>query len=68
MILLAALMLLQQEAAPEILVTARPKPFDQTPATMVVEPVAMMIAACDADGVALRWKGWAPAMWSSSTA
>ncbi|MBM6575795.1 MAG: EF-hand domain-containing protein [Sphingomonas sp.] len=50
MILLAALMLLQQEAAPEILVTARPKPFDQTPATMVVEPVAMMIAACDADG------------------
>ncbi|MDP1027626.1 EF-hand domain-containing protein [Sphingomonas sp. KR1UV-12] len=51
MILLA---LLLQAATPpagtDILVTAPPKPFAQTPATMVVEPVAMMIAACDADG------------------
>ncbi len=50
MILLA---LLLQAASPpdnsDILVTAPPKPFGQAPATMVVEPVAMMIAACDAD-------------------
>lgn len=51
MILLA---LLLQAATPgsneTVTVTARPKPFAQTPATMVVEPVAMMIAAFDADG------------------
>ncbi|MFS0772004.1 EF-hand domain-containing protein [Sphingomonas sp. 1P08PE] len=37
-------------ADPDILVTAPPKPFAQTPATMVVEPVAMMMATFDADG------------------
>ncbi|MDQ1158516.1 Ca2+-binding EF-hand superfamily protein [Sphingomonas sp. SORGH_AS 950] len=53
MILLA---LLLQAATPmpganeTVTVTARPAPFAQTPATMVVEPVAMMIAAFDADG------------------
>jgi Ca2+-binding EF-hand superfamily protein len=48
------LALLLQAATPgsdqTVTVTARPAPFAQTPATMVVEPVAMMIAAFDADG------------------
>ncbi len=44
------LALLLQAQPPEILVTAPPRPFSQTPATMVVEPVAMMIATLDADG------------------
>ncbi len=48
------LALLLQAAMPvqdgDILVTAPPKPFAQTPATIVVEPVAMMIATFDADG------------------
>ena len=52
--MIPALLLLLQAAAPpadtDILVTAPPKPFAQTPATMMIEPVAMMIAACDADG------------------
>jgi Ca2+-binding EF-hand superfamily protein len=39
-----------QEAPPPIVVTARPATPDQPPATMIVEPVAMMIAAFDADG------------------
>lgn len=48
------LALLLQAATPgsdqTVTVTARPAPFAQTPATMVVEPVAMMIAAFDSDG------------------
>ena len=48
------LALLLQAATPganeTVTVTAPPKPFAQTPATMVVEPVAMMIATLDADG------------------
>lgn len=48
MILLA--LLLQTSAPQDIVVTAPPKPFAQTPATMVIEPVAMMIATLDADG------------------
>ena len=36
--------------APEIRVTAPGKAFGQTPATLVVEPVGMFLAACDADG------------------
>jgi hypothetical protein len=47
------LALLLQAATPganeTVTVTARPTPFAQTPATMVVEPVAMMIAAFDSD-------------------
>ncbi|MDV3458345.1 EF-hand domain-containing protein [Sphingomonas sp. HF-S4] len=39
-----------QETPPPIVVTARPAAPDQPPATMIVEPVAMMIAAFDADG------------------
>lgn len=34
----------------EVVVRSSNKPSPQTPATMVVEPVAMFIAACDADG------------------
>ena len=37
----------------DIVVLAPSKPSAQTPATMVVEPVAMFIAACDADGDAI---------------
>ena len=55
--ILFALLLMQtatpppaQETDNTVVVTARPKPFAQTPATMVVEPVAMMIAAFDSDG------------------
>ncbi|WP_322965684.1 EF-hand domain-containing protein [Sphingomonas fuzhouensis] len=53
--MLLALLLMQaaptaQEPDNTVVVTARPKPFAQTPATMVVEPVAMMIATLDADG------------------
>ncbi len=54
--ILFALLLMQatqspaQEADNTVVVTARPKPFAQTPATMVVEPVAMMIATLDSDG------------------
>ncbi|MET4895707.1 EF-hand domain-containing protein [Sphingomonadaceae bacterium jetA1] len=39
-----------QGANDTVTVVARPTPFAQTPATMVVEPVAMMIATLDADG------------------
>jgi hypothetical protein len=51
MILLA--LLLQTATAqepPEIIVPAPARPSAQTPATIVVEPVAMFVAACDADG------------------
>ncbi|SFP45781.1 EF-hand domain-containing protein [Sphingomonas rubra] len=34
----------------EVVVRSSNRPSPQTPATMVVEPVAMFIAACDADG------------------
>ena len=34
----------------EVVVRSTNKPSPQTPATMVVEPVAMFIAACDTDG------------------
>jgi len=34
----------------EVVVRSSNKPSPQTPATMVVEPVAMFIAACDTDG------------------
>ena len=50
MILLALLLQVTPGANETVTVTARPAPFAQTPATMVVEPVAMMIAAFDADG------------------
>ena len=51
MILLGLLLQAATPGANEtVTVTARPTPFAQTPATMVVEPVAMMIAAFDADG------------------
>lgn len=41
---------LAQDTPAPIVVTARPVTPDQPPATMIVEPVAMMIAAFDADG------------------
>lgn len=44
------LALLLQAATPAPAVPAAPPGPGQPPATMVVEPVAMMIAACDADG------------------
>lgn len=51
MILLALLLQAATPGANEtVTVTARPAPFAQTPATMVVEPVAMMIATLDTDG------------------
>lgn len=52
----AALLLLQaaQEAPPPPIVVRGPLPAsEQTPATLVVEPVAMLIATFDADGDAL---------------
>jgi Ca2+-binding EF-hand superfamily protein len=52
--MVAALLLLQAAATPppgsDIVVRAPATPFGQTPATMVIEPVAMMIATLDADG------------------
>lgn len=48
-----ALLLMLQSAPSDILVTAPPKGTPQTPATVVAEPVAMMIAAFDADGDAV---------------
>lgn len=54
--LLVAALPLQVAAPPpvaddqEVVVRSSNKPSPQTPATMVVEPVAMFIAACDADG------------------
>lgn len=50
MLLLALLLQSTPGADNTVVVTARPKPFAQTPATMVVEPVAMMIATLDSDG------------------
>ncbi|WP_200940689.1 EF-hand domain-containing protein [Sphingomonas sp. Leaf339] len=49
----ASLMLLAQtvpQEAPEIIVPGPARPSAQTPATMVVEPAAMFVAACDMDG------------------
>lgn len=52
--ILAALMLIQSaQDTPEIVVNAPPSAIQQAPATIVVEPVAMFIAACDANGDAL---------------
>lgn len=51
-----ALALLLQAAAPppsqegDVVVLAPSRPSAQTPATMVVEPAAMFVAACDTDG------------------
>lgn len=53
MSLLLMLSAVQQENAPPIVVKAPLAGTPQTPATIVVEPAAMMIAACDADGDAL---------------
>jgi hypothetical protein len=39
-----------QETPPPVVVTARPAGPDQPPATVIAEPVAMMIAAFDMDG------------------
>ena len=51
---LALLLLLQsapqEQSGPDITVTAPPQATQQVPATMVVEPAAMFIAACDSDG------------------
>lgn len=46
-----------QDSAPPIVVKAPLPGTPQTPATMVVEPAAMMIAACDADGDAMVDRG-----------
>lgn len=46
LLLLAAL----QDASPEVRVTGPGRPNGQTPATLVVEPAAMFIVACDTDG------------------
>lgn len=48
MILLALALAALQEG--EVVVRASSKGQPQVPATMVVEPVAMFVAACDADG------------------
>lgn len=48
-LLLAGLASLQ-DAGPEVRVTGPGRPNGQTPATLVVEPAAMFIVACDADG------------------
>ncbi len=42
--------LLLLAAGQDIVVTAPGKPNVQTPATLVIEPAAMFVAACDADG------------------
>ena len=48
--MIAALLLLQAAAAAPATAPATPPGPGQPPATMMVEPVAMMIAACDLDG------------------
>lgn len=55
LLLLLALQAAQPQEPPasggsEVIVRAPSRPSPQTPATMVVEPVAMMIASFDADG------------------
>ncbi len=50
MILLALLLQATPPPPPDIVVTAPPRATPQTPATIVVEPAAMMIASVDADG------------------
>lgn len=45
--LLAALLL---QASPEVRVLGPGRPNGQTPATMVVEPAAMLVVACDGNG------------------
>ncbi|WP_139198041.1 EF-hand domain-containing protein [Sphingomonas gellani] len=49
-LLLAALSAQAQDGSPEVQVIAPGKPNGQTPATLVIEPAAMFIVACDADG------------------
>jgi hypothetical protein len=51
-VLLAPLLLTiaPQSIPPDVQVLGPAKPNGQTPATMVVEPAAMLIVACDADG------------------
>lgn len=48
--LLLAGLAAQQDATPEVRVLGPGRPNGQTPATLVVEPAAMFIVACDADG------------------
>lgn len=48
--MIAALLLLQAAAAAPATAPSAPPGPGQPPATMMVEPVAMMIAACDLDG------------------
>ena len=47
--ILAALLLAGQTVGPDVQVLGPGKPNGQTPATLVVEPAAMLIVACDAD-------------------
>jgi hypothetical protein len=48
-LVLAAVLLPQTATGPDIVVQPPAKPSAQTPATLVVEPVAMFLASCDAD-------------------
>ena len=48
--LLLAALTPQQDTTPDVLVLGPGKPNGQTPATLVVEPAAMFIVACDTDG------------------
>ena len=41
---------LAQATPPDVRVLGPGKPNDQTPATMMIEPAAMFIVACDSDG------------------
>lgn len=51
MLLLALLLsAASQETSPEVRVMAAGRPNAQTPATLMVEPAAMLIVACDSDG------------------
>lgn len=47
--MILTLLLALQQAGPEVRVLGPGQPNAQTPATLVVEPAAMLIVACDAD-------------------
>lgn len=49
MMLLALLLAMAQDAGPDVRVLGPGKPNGQTPATLVVEPAAMLIVGCDQD-------------------
>jgi hypothetical protein len=47
--MLSLLIVLAAQTGPEVRVIAPAKPNEQVPATLTVEPAAMLIVACDAD-------------------